>query len=54
MKLARQPLHPSAAAPCLGADNAEVLKGLLGVSDAEYARLEQDEVIGTAYLETAD
>ena len=27
--------------------------GLLGLSEDEYRRLEQDEVIGTAYLERA-
>ena len=31
----------------LGQDNEEVLKGLLGVSDAEFRRLEEDGVIGT-------
>lgn len=38
------------AAPTLGQHNREVLSGLLGLSDAEIAQLEREEIIGTAML----
>ncbi|MCX6020447.1 MAG: CoA transferase, partial [Chloroflexi bacterium] len=37
----------------LGEHNREVLCGLLGVTDDEYATLEREQVIGDAYLPTA-
>ena len=41
--------HPrAAAAPALGADTATVLTELLGLSDAQIRRLEQDGVVATA------
>ena len=43
-----------APGPRLGEHNHEVLGGLLGLSDAEIAALEADQVIGTRPLETAD
>jgi crotonobetainyl-CoA:carnitine CoA-transferase CaiB-like acyl-CoA transferase len=39
-----------APAPTLGQHNREVLIGLLGVSEEEFARLEADDVIGTRLL----
>jgi benzylsuccinate CoA-transferase BbsF subunit len=35
---------PSRPAPCLGEDNQAIFAGLLGLSPAEYARLDQDGV----------
>ena len=40
-------------APTLGQHNHELLCGLLGVSEAEYQRLEADGIIGTVYTEDA-
>ncbi len=36
------------AAPTLGEHNRDVLRGELGLSDEDLARLERDKVIGTA------
>lgn len=53
-KFERQPLVPvRGPAPTLGQHNREVLCGVLGLSDAEFRTLEEEQVIGTAYLETA-
>jgi crotonobetainyl-CoA:carnitine CoA-transferase CaiB-like acyl-CoA transferase len=50
----RQPLSPvRGPAPTLGQHNHEVLCELLGLSEGEYEQLLADEVIGTAYLESA-
>lgn len=38
------------AAPTLGQHNAEILSGLLGLGDAEIAKLVTDGIIGTAML----
>ncbi len=40
--------RPQRPAPLLGEHNAEVLQGLLGLSDDEMAALEEEKVIGTA------
>jgi crotonobetainyl-CoA:carnitine CoA-transferase CaiB-like acyl-CoA transferase len=48
---ARGPADLETPAPTLGQHNAEILRGLLGVDDARYQRLIEDEVIGTVYLE---
>ena len=40
--------------PRLGQHNHEILSGLLGLSDEQIAALEQQQVIGTRPLETAD
>ncbi|MCX6021529.1 MAG: CoA transferase [Chloroflexi bacterium] len=40
-------------AALLGEHNRQVLAGLLGLSDDDYARLESDRIIGNAYLPTA-
>ena len=40
-------------APTLGQHNHELLCDLIGVSEAEYQRLEADGIIGTAYAEDA-
>ena len=52
-KLARGPADLETPAPTLGQHNAEILQGLLGVDDARYRQLIEDEVIGTVYLESA-
>ena len=41
------------AAPTLGQHNEYVYKEVIGLSDEEYQKLVDDQVIGTAYLETA-
>ena len=40
-------------APTLGQHNHELLCDLIGVSEAEYRRLEADGIIGTVYREDA-
>ena len=40
-------------APLLGQHNEELLRGLIGLSEAEYERLVEDRIVGTAYLESA-
>jgi len=52
-KLARGPADLETPAPTLGQHNEEILQGLLGVDDARYQQLIDDEVIGTVYLESA-
>ena len=42
--LSRTPGGPHQAAPCLGQDNEEVFKGVLGMSDEEYNTLQADGV----------
>ena len=41
-------------ATCLGEYNEEVYKGLLGIDDAGYVKLQQDLLIGDTYLEGAE
>jgi crotonobetainyl-CoA:carnitine CoA-transferase CaiB-like acyl-CoA transferase len=53
-KFGHTPLAPARSpAPMLGQHNEEVLRGILGLSESEYAQLIEEEVIGTAYLESA-
>ena len=40
-------------APLLGQHNEELLRGLVGLSEAEYEQLVEDRIVGTAYLEDA-
>ena len=48
------PLTPlRGRAPLLGEHNEELLRGLLGLSEAEYQELVEDQIVGTAYLEDA-
>ena len=44
---------PFRPAPTLGQHNEYVYKELIGLSDQEYQKLVDDQVIGTVYLETA-
>jgi hypothetical protein len=37
----------------LGQHNEEILCGVLGLNEAEYAQLLDEEIIGTVYLESA-
>jgi crotonobetainyl-CoA:carnitine CoA-transferase CaiB-like acyl-CoA transferase len=46
----RGPCTIRAAAPTLGQHNGEILSGLLGLSDAEFAQLEREGIIGTTML----
>ena len=52
-KFARGPADLETPAPTLGQHNEEILQGLLGVDEARYQQLIDDEVIGTVYLEDA-
>ncbi len=53
-KFERHPLAPPRApAPTLGQHNEEILCGVLGLTEAEYQQLVEDEIIGTVYLESA-
>ncbi len=45
------PLH--GPAPLLGQHNEELLCGLIGLSEAEYRQLVEDQIVGTVYLESA-
>ena len=48
----RLPLTPvRGPAPTLGQHNEELLRGILGKSEAEYQRLLDEELIGTVYVE---
>jgi benzylsuccinate CoA-transferase BbsF subunit len=40
-------------APLLGEQNREILQGILGMSDEEYQRLVDEQLIGTVYNEDA-
>ncbi len=40
-------------APTLGQHNEELLCGLIGLSQAEYQQLVEDQIVGTVYLENA-
>ncbi len=44
---------PFRPAPTLGQHNEYVYKELIGLSDQEYQKLVDDQVIGSVYLETA-
>jgi crotonobetainyl-CoA:carnitine CoA-transferase CaiB-like acyl-CoA transferase len=46
-RLHRNPAHVRRPAPCLGQDNAAVLGGILGMSDAEIAELDEAGVTAT-------
>jgi crotonobetainyl-CoA:carnitine CoA-transferase CaiB-like acyl-CoA transferase len=46
MRLSETPVEYRLAPPMLGQHNEEVLKGLLGKSDAELSALKADGVIG--------
>ena len=52
-KFPRTPLGLRGPAPTLGQHNEDILCGLLGVSEERYRQLLEQQVIGTAYLETA-
>jgi crotonobetainyl-CoA:carnitine CoA-transferase CaiB-like acyl-CoA transferase len=52
-KLRHRQLRPEAPAPLLGEHNEEILCGLLGLEEAAYRQLLADDIVGTAYLETA-
>ena len=53
-KFERMPLSPPRErAPTLGEHNEAVLKGIVGMSDKRYRELEERQIIGTVYLETA-
>ncbi len=52
-KFSRTPLHIRQPAPMLGQHNEAVFKGIVGVSDAEYQELLQEQVIGDTYLDSA-
>ncbi len=41
-----EPLRWAAAAPTVGQHNAAILRGLLGVTEREFQRLEKDKIIG--------
>ncbi|MCP4749294.1 MAG: CoA transferase [Proteobacteria bacterium] len=47
IKMSGVPEWPKRPAPCLGEHNAQVLKSVLGFSDEEIQKLEQEGVIGT-------
>ena len=44
---------PFRPAPTLGQHNEYVYKEVIGLSDGEYQKLVDDQIIGTTYLETA-
>ena len=44
---------PRGPAPRLGQHNREVFQGILGLSDEQLRHLEETEIIGDAYLESA-
>ena len=50
-RFSRTPLEVRMPAPTLGQHNAAVLKGLLGVSDADYQDLLDCQIIGDTYVE---
>ncbi|MBI4640748.1 MAG: hypothetical protein HY731_08645, partial [Candidatus Tectomicrobia bacterium] len=53
-KLSKTPVNIRIPANCLGEHNHYVLHELLGLSQAEITKLEEEQIIGTIYLETAE
>ncbi len=54
MKMSRTPITIRRLGPSLGEHNSYVLRDLLGMSDEEFTQLEQDQIIGTKPLPSAD
>ena len=53
-QFARTPLAPARwPAPLLGQHNEQLLRGLVGLGEEEYAQLVEDRIVGSAYLEDA-
>jgi crotonobetainyl-CoA:carnitine CoA-transferase CaiB-like acyl-CoA transferase len=52
-KLSKTPMSIRTPAPTLGQHNEYVYKDILGLSDAEYQQLLDDQIAGDTYLDTA-
>ncbi|MCX6022132.1 MAG: CoA transferase [Chloroflexi bacterium] len=52
-KFSATPMHIRTHAPTLGQHNEEIYKGLLGMSDEEYQRLQETQIIGDTYTDDA-